>query len=387
MGGNVFTDLTVPRLPHEVYHLIRKQCHEALKPFYTDVLSPPEAPDKQDHGDVDFLVARPSVSAMPAAEIAKAFGAAKYKHTTNSKTTHFALRIPDRDNEFAQVDVHVCPDDYFEWETFLQSYGDLMQIVGILNRPIGLTANDKGLYLRIPEIEPKNRKKAMVFLTSNPREMMQFLRLGVEKYYSGFATNEEIFHWCLSGELYSAPKVKEETTNDRNRLRKRDMFTTCIRGWFPKHQDALFPPTRRIWTREKVLQEALTTFAAARPVYDAAMAEHKQEEWESGILAAMRTVGPEQAEEKDISEVVRGTKRFVDFADARWMVSDVVLREDVGRMPAWIGLIKTEDEKMQFLGWLREQWNLLHQRERDRMRMEEEARTTARVDTPLYNIS
>ena len=350
MGGKVFVTLNVPRLPHGIYNEMRLKAHESLLPFYKNVVSPPEAPSKIDHGDVDFLVANPTsekgdsdpASRSHVSAVAIALGAIDYRHTSNSKTTHFAVPIPHRENEHAQIDVHVCPAEYYEWEIFLQSYGDLLQILGILNRPIGLTINDKGLYLRIPEIEPGNRKKAMVFLTDSPTETMAFLGLDGERYAQGFATDEVIFSWCFGGRFYGPLKQEEETSNDRNRLRKRDMFTACVREWFPTHAAELFPKDRPIWTREEVLGEVLRYFPDAKPVYEAKMIEYGQEVWEAEVLAGMRVVNP-LAEEKECTEIVRGSKRFVTFDEGsgQWRLSDVILHEDVATRPEWMDYVKT----------------------------------------------
>jgi hypothetical protein len=329
-------------------------------------------------------------------EIAKALGAFEFKHTANSKTTHFAVPYPssavvdelsnfqslaEHDEPlYAQVDVHLVPDQtFFAWELFLSSYGDLTQILGVLNRPIGLTANDRGLFLRIPEIEPKNRKKAMVFLTSSPTAMMHFLRLDVDAYERGFTSNEEIFEWCLKGGLYIPPQTRDETSNDRQRIRKRDMFTDCMREYYPEHQERLFPPSRKIWTREEVLEEALSTFPHARLIYNDAMTEHLREEFEATVLADMRVVGTTLgANEKEITEVVRGSKRFVNVVDGEWVISGVALRDAVELIPHWMAFITTEPEKSRFLLWLKDHWREVHGRERERMRVGKDLRSTGK---------
>jgi hypothetical protein len=384
MGGNAFTDLLTPRLPHELYELIRAQCHQALQPFYEDVITPAEAPSKVDHGDIDFLVAQPKQDKngriAAGSTVAAALGASKFKHTPNSKTTQFAVPLPkahmvagseDTDGLYAQVDVHVVPDPAFlAWELFLVSYGDLVQILGILNRPIGLTANDRGLYLRIPEIEPGNRKKAMIFLTDSPSEMMSFLHLDEDVYNTGFATNEDIFRWCLQGVLYSEPKAKEETSNDRQRLKKRGMFISCIREFVPEHAAEIFPPSRRVWTREEVLKEALRTFPTAQAPYDAALAENRRVLFEASVLADMRVVGEALgASEKEITELIRGSKRFVEY-DERigFAISDTQGAERaVSEMPEWMQYVKTDEDKSKLLIWIKDNWRTVHEKERRRM--------------------
>ncbi|KIW07053.1 uncharacterized protein PV09_01944 [Verruconis gallopava] len=378
MGGKVFTDLRVPRLPHELYHHVRIHCQKALRDFYVDVLSPPEAPDKPDHGDIDFLVARPILSPIEPDDVASSFGALKHKRIPNSKTTHYAVPLPGREHEFAQVDVHVCSEGHFHWEAFLHAYGDMMQILGVLNRPIGLTANEKGLHIRVREIEAKNRKRAMVFLTSDPHVAMRFLRLDVDAYEAGFQSNEQIYRWCFQGELYSEPIMLATTSNDRSRLRKRDMFTTCLQDWLPAHRQELFPPTRRIWTRDEVRDKALEWFPDAQRKYEEAMGHNMLEEWQLGVLADMREKCLGELGEKAAREVIRGSKRFVDRADGAWRVNEAAPEENIGLVPVWMDHLQTEDDKARFLEWFKENWRDVKALETKRGKVAKDLRATAK---------
>lgn len=379
MGGKVFTALNVPRLPHEIYDIIRAQSISVLEEYYEYVTTPPEAPSKLDHGDVDFLVANPKNVATPT-ELAKSLGATVHKHISNSKTTHFAVPIPNRDNEYAQVDVHVCPPEHYHWEIFLQSYGDLLQIIGILNRPKGITINDKGLYVRIAEIEPTNKKKAMVFLTASSTATLEFLGLDVAKYNAGFSTDEEVFQWCAEGRFYDPPNMKTENANDRARFDKRTMFTTCIREWFPTHSATLFPPSRKSYTRPEVLEAALATFPESRSSYEAAMADYHQEEWEASVLSAIRAVIP--LDEDKITEIIRGTKRFITYSEttSEWFLSSTSLFEDVAARPEWMGHVKTSVDKERFVEWIGENWEAVRAKERERVKNEKAGRMAAKMD-------
>ncbi|KAG8876703.1 hypothetical protein FRB97_003998 [Tulasnella sp. 331] len=364
MGGNAFAHLNCPRLPHNLYHTLRTQCQSALEGLYTKVKSPPVGPSKRDHGDIDFLVAGPKHS--PSAEtILKALGATTYLHTSGSSTTHFAIPLPDGNH--AQVDLHVCPDNSFHWELFMQSYGDLLQILGVLNRPLGLTADNRGLYIRIPEIEPSNKKKAMVSLTADANVAMRFLGLDVLKYSNGFSTNEQVFEWCMAGRFYGpvvASKVNNETHNDRVRYRKREMFTACMKEWLPAHPEVW--SGRKLWTREEVLAEALEYFPDARHIYHQAMSEYNQELWEVSVLKAVREAVPLTVEYK-AGDVMRGLKRFVTLdPDAGWTLHPNATQENIVRRPVWMTHITTETDKARLCEWVSQHWSEVREQEKER---------------------
>lgn len=62
MGGIAFSlkdprGLNTPRMPPEVYRVVRDKCHALLRQRFLAVASPIEAPAKLDYGDVDIFVA------------------------------------------------------------------------------------------------------------------------------------------------------------------------------------------------------------------------------------------------------------------------------------------------------------------------------------------
>lgn len=63
MGGNAFQSIlsspAFPRLPPAVYHGLKARLQPLLEELYVNVHVPREAPEKQDHGDVDFVVYLP----------------------------------------------------------------------------------------------------------------------------------------------------------------------------------------------------------------------------------------------------------------------------------------------------------------------------------------
>lgn len=222
MGGNAFPTLPCPRLSHNLYQTHLTKTTTVLSKYYEKIICHPEAPSKPDHGDIDILASIPTHT-FSITDLSTALGA--IQHTRVGVTTSFAIPLIDTDYagnavageaKYVQVDIHVCAPEDVEWEMFHSSYGDLMQILGALNRSIGLTANNHGLHLRIQEIEIYNKKKSMIYLSKDPRVVMEFLGLNNEKYFTAsFKTNEDVFDWCAQA-IYThllpyLEKVKEET--------------------------------------------------------------------------------------------------------------------------------------------------------------------------------
>lgn len=91
---------------------------------------------------------------------------------------HYAIPHPEFSDAYVQVDISDRPDfASWKWELFHEAFGDLWNLLGTTIRPFGLTANDKGLHVRIGEIEVVEKKKSMIFLTREPREVCDLLGL------------------------------------------------------------------------------------------------------------------------------------------------------------------------------------------------------------------
>ncbi|QDS69116.1 hypothetical protein FKW77_010300 [Venturia effusa] len=379
MGGNAFPNHPCPRLSHAKYDKLRDRTLGLLKDrFYAKVVCPPEAPSKVDHGDIDLLVADPIVQ-FTADDISKALQAVQ--HTRTGKTTSFAVPLtvgtedycgnvdPRFEGQYVQIDIHVCKSEDIEWEIFHNSYGDLMQILGVMNRSIGLTANDRGLHLRLQDIEVYNKKKSLIYLTKDPREMMDFLGLDHERYFNrGFNSNEEIYDWCAGGRLYTSPSHTRasdggnETANDRQRYKKRPMFTICMNEYYPAHPE-LFAD-RQVYTREDVVQEALKHFPDAQSSYDAALSEHKQAMWEKSILASIKDTIP--ATNEKLGEVIRGLKRFVRYDTDGMPRLAEDHKEEITERPNWIENVDSEARLDELLIFVGENWEAVRALERQR---------------------
>lgn len=385
MGGAAFPNHNTPRLSHSEHSQLQSKIITLLKPFYRHILCPPEAPSKPDHGDLDLLVCHP-LSTFTVDAIAVAIGAAA--KTKVGVTTSYCVPLePESDGteRFAQIDLHLVSDEsLLQWESFSSSYGDMQQILGVLQRPLGLTANDKGLHVRVREIEKSNRRKAMVFLTKDIAKMLEFFGLDGEKYGRGFEGNEDVFSWCLGGRFWGERVVGDVLegrmrdsrrengeeglgmhSGDRQRLRKRDMFRDFVERFVPAHEEMW--KGKRDWSREEVLEDALRFFDV-RGKYQELMEEFWASERERGLLEEIKSTIPEEGDR--LGQVMKGFKRWVVWEDGKPVMRDE--DQEISDRLKWLAQVKDE-EKDTLLSWVKEKYEILRKREKERAnRMKDE---------------
>lgn len=174
---------------------------------------------------------------------------------------NLAIPYPNEADKYIQIDIHISPSKKaFDWEMFHAAHGDLWNIIGSTIRQFGITVNNTGMYLRIPEIEALDKKKAMVFLTDDSNAILEFLGLDAERWWKPFQNQEELFEYAVSCRMFWVKKTKsdDETEgnvivggdvegqeggesgkkklkhNDRARIRKRDIFRTWMDEFIPK---------------------------------------------------------------------------------------------------------------------------------------------------------
>jgi len=300
MGGNAFNKhtppLPPPRMPPEIYTQILQQTLEALRKHYQHVGSPIEGPGKPDFGDIDIMVATPlspdfspltSTRHLVSQNLSKTLSAAAYILEPGNPTINLAVPwpgpSPQLEKKFVQIDVHTCKDEKeWGWNLFHAAHGDLWNILGTTIRPFGLTVNDKGLYLRIPEIEQVDRKKSMIFLTDSPSQILEFLGLDEERWWAEFGTRREMFEFATECRMFWVKEKENEGEegvgdvvgeveiggqeggekgkkklkhNDRQRMAKRPIFKEWIEEFIPAMREEGRFGLCKI-TREQVMEEA-----------------------------------------------------------------------------------------------------------------------------------
>jgi hypothetical protein len=266
-------------MPRNIYTQVLQTSHAILKEHYRLVDSPIEAPGKETFGDVDIVVLDPKpdsplngITLRPqlATQLSTYLGAKHFILEKGNPTFNFAIPWPTEENhdedllsleeqKYVQLDVKVCESEkMFEWELFHAAHGDLWNILGSTIRRFGLTVNNLGMHIRIPEMESFDRKKSMVFLTDESRRILEFLGLDAEKWWKEFGSREEMFEYAAGCRMFWVEDVREVDDsegrpvggmegqdvieqgkkklkhNDRARMAKRPTFRAWMDEYLPR---------------------------------------------------------------------------------------------------------------------------------------------------------
>ena len=263
MGGKAFSHgnppLSTPRMPPKIYNILLNKYLSLLSTFYDQVASPIDVPEKESHGDIDILACGPKSTVSYPVIVAALNAKATVK---NGKTRSFAVPYPGSTEDYVQLDLHVCEQSKYQWELFTNSHGDLWNLIGTSIRPFGLTANDVAFYLRIKEIEEVDKKKSLVYLTSDPDVVLNFLGLDSKKYWQPFSTVEDLYIYVTSTRFFRRDSyIREDLkANDRKRLVQRPLFRQFVAEWLPQRPHLGIVEKDFRVMREEVFEEVLTVF-------------------------------------------------------------------------------------------------------------------------------
>ncbi|KAF2140331.1 uncharacterized protein K452DRAFT_253107 [Aplosporella prunicola CBS 121167] len=361
MGGHAFEKLGIstPRISTHVYKDLASKYLEVLASFFQRVTCSHEPPNKDSHGDVDLLVEGPhlGVSSEHLAEVLDA-----KVHVTNGTVTSYAVLHPDDPSAYVQLDVQVCREGFLEWQQFMTSYGDVSQILGVVHRSLGLSSTDKGLHVRIPEMEAKNRKASMVYLSHDPEEVMKFLGLNPSLFHSGFDSEAEIYRWIASGRFFNRNALEthghhppEENSNDRTRRMKRGMYRRFVEGWMMDNPHA---GSDCHWDRDSVLLEAIKNFAREEE-YQTKLRKYQDVAREEALWAKIKMTIPRKND--SLRLVVRGLKRWIEVKNGRPIVRNKALPGK--EFQPWSSKID-ERSQLGLLDWIRDNWVIVQTKEK-----------------------
>jgi hypothetical protein len=255
MGGKAFLshlpNATFPRLSPATYTALKSSLLPRLIPLFQYVGIPHEAPEKQDHGDIDFVVACPHTAAIGHNGIKTALGASACIPSAQpggGGTHNFALRLadvitpqpddatpaPDGTSEvYVQVDVNIRKDAQ-DWENVMifHAYGDLGMIMGRLAASVGLHLGELGLkvskdWLHAYFLETnvsQMTSQALVptyspafALSSSIPDILPFFGLSLERWRVGFATQHEAFEWIASSRFYVPGQISDRSSRTKSR--------------------------------------------------------------------------------------------------------------------------------------------------------------------------
>ncbi|KAL2137049.1 hypothetical protein VTI74DRAFT_9655 [Chaetomium olivicolor] len=399
MGGSAFSSLPeppfTPRMPTEVYRHVLSACHAALREIFVYVATPIEGPGKKDHGDIDILVALEkrvafpktagdAISRTPHELMAgiKRLLRAEYAivHPTGSSanlaipwpanidhrfsTTNEVAGLDQPAGEsgepkakFIQVDVRICPDvDQVCWTLFKHGHGDLWNLLGSTIRPFGLTVDEEALWLRIPEIEKYDRRKAKVRLTRDPVEILRFLGMEVEGFWSEpFDSVEALFDYATTCRLFYVRETSDGgaevdvnevgmlggeegqrklKSNDRRRMKGRPIY----RRWINEHIPALRaegkfllkdPGTSIKEMRAKVKEEAFARFFVESE-YNKRVREWQLRKEEEKMKTLIKELVPKELDNQFRACLCSAMRRIIMEDDASFGISTSGLKNAEG---------------------------------------------------------
>jgi hypothetical protein len=381
MGGlafaNIPTDsgraIKTPRLPSSLYKALCAQYQDLLETLFTRVVVPRDAPAKTDHGDIDFLVEGirpPNTRHDIWVAVQKTLHADV--HLRRGGSSSYAVPHPELPEAYVQVDVELSVGDetpesaeLFEWTQFMKGDSDLLQIIGVSHRSLGLTCNDRGLHVRVEEIEPYNKKKALLFLTRDPNKAIEFYGMDVSKYWSGFNDENDLFDWASSGRFFSHNvfKGRIEKHNDRARQAKRPMYQRFVEEYMPAHPDRGDANT---WTKQQVLQEALAIFKKQEE-YDTMMKDHHLKRAEEELWRDVKITIPIQS--NSLALALKGLRRWVVFEQDEPRIS---AEPNLGEPLVWSEFVSANN-KDAVLRWVKNNWEQVKSLEKARADTAKEA--------------
>ncbi|KAJ3494685.1 hypothetical protein NLG97_g3921 [Lecanicillium saksenae] len=386
MGGSAFSvganPLRTPRMLPRIYHAQKGRCQALLRQLYERVDSPIDGPGKQDFGDIDILVyGRRSTAPLPTRienakpgselihEIAALLGSQR-TIIAEGASSNMAIPWPtdaneeatEDDDKYIQVDVRISPNlQSHRWMLFKHAHGDIWNLVGSLVRPYGLTIDDTGMFIRIPEVEAIYKARAKVHLTSDTDQVLDFLglphtgdhaRTWVDEPFADldamfeYVTNCRMMYITPSAtgppdqenhdEGHNLLKDKENLKhNDRQRMRHRPGFRLWIEEFIPRcRREGRF--TVQGTNRAKITDEALEEFGVRKEFENRRhefLLERQRDFIWNGIIKTRVPEVPPGADQKTImarSCLVKGLKKIILEQDASYGVEfdDAIMGDD-----------------------------------------------------------
>lgn len=166
-------------------------------------------------------------------------------------------------------------------------------------RPMGLTADDTSLYIRVPEIEKEHRRASRVFLTSNPTEVLDFLGLSHQngEWERPFKSVDDMLEYAASCRwfmLWPEGSAGDAEVATPRRTNLRHIFARWMHDFVPRcRQEGRFlvpdPDTRTPeQVRAELRDQAFAAFPESGPAYAATLAGFQRKKVRDVIKRAIK---------------------------------------------------------------------------------------------------
>lgn len=260
----------------------------------------------------------------------------------------------------------------------------MWNILGAIIRPYGLTANEEGLYIRIPEMEQIDKKKARVFLTDSPTKVLEFvMREGHSRWAKRFPSVDTMFDYAARCKWFLAWLAHENEKNatgakdnlkasDRQRISQRPVFARWVEEYLPKQivlsrsSFGIDQPARNA-LRDEVRAAAFVAFPGAEDRYIQQLAAWNKEQTrifvknklikeDMALPESIERALPEPHEGSSIAQVEKNWRGVLRSALIKLIMDECTDFECVHIAPPHLrdehGVLIVEDVK----DWIEKSW-------------------------------
>ena len=218
MGGNLFK---LGRIPKEKYIKIEREIRQYLNLKLDNAYRIPRYyANKLDFGDLDIIINSDRLAdnwEEIRQEIVKDLNIQQYKSNGRVFSTVY---------QNFQIDYFTTSDEFFESTYNYLSFNDLGNLIGKICRRFNLKYGEKGLAY-VYRRELGNYKKDLT-ITTNFKEISNFLKLNYDKWEKGFNNLEEIYQWVIDSPYFSVQPYLLRSTTLNNRIKNRPTIQKFI---------------------------------------------------------------------------------------------------------------------------------------------------------------
>lgn len=214
-----------------------------------------------------------------------------------------STEVSKPENKHIQVDITFCNTvQELRWKMFRHSHGDIWNILGDIIRPYGLTVDEGGMYISIPEIETSNRSAAKVLMTDSYQEILLLLDLSPNVYWLGpFPNLYNMYEYIAGCAFFRAPESsgslpiqEDEAVQESPKLtskQRRRLDRPAYRKWVEEFKPQCIQNNRYLknfpYSRDSTREIAFRTHPGLEERYKSQRQNFLEEKQRNEILTNM----------------------------------------------------------------------------------------------------
>lgn len=227
MGGDLFG---VDRMSNHTYKKLSVEISNILRPLFNNIAIPIPIGFKKTHGDIDFIVTRPT-NPDYINIIKRAFNSDRMEK--QGPLTSFTYN--NGVEPVVQVDLMLVEPEQFEMQYWFESNGDLNSYIGKIAHSMGFSYGMSGLklvfYSKNGVIYHNNVNGSQyheLLLSRNPREILKFMGLSPDRYIQGFTTVDQVVQFLKQSPYFIRSVDTGKAHNVR--MRKRPCYVAIYKA-------------------------------------------------------------------------------------------------------------------------------------------------------------